>query len=441
MADVLIVDDDRNFTSALAEYIQRRGFSVRSAKSIEAARAALSESLPNAVLIDLVLPDGSGLEIVDELEQTATNVILVTAHPSVPSAVAGLRARVMDYLVKPVDMERLRDCLDTLSSRIPDKSRRFDPEQDLGFAGFIGRCKAMRELYNMIEKVAPTEANVLLRGESGTGKEVAARAIHDLSNRSDGPFLALNCAAVPESLIGDELFGHERGGFTGASQRRKGYFERADGGTLFLDEITEMPIELQATLLRVLESKRFTRLGGESEVATNVRIIAATNRNLNQAIESGVLREDLYFRLSVFPIELPPLRERDDDIELLAKHFVQQINKETGLVKRLSESVTRYLYGQNWSGNVRELRNAIERAYILAENEISAEHFCIFEPSSGAMNGQNTSFPAGTSIDEAERRLILVTLDRLDGNKKLAAESLGISLKTLYNKLNRYQIK
>ncbi|MGH8556104.1 MAG: sigma-54-dependent transcriptional regulator [Methylococcales bacterium] len=441
MADVLIVDDDSNFTPALAEYIQRQGFSVRTAKSVEDARIALSQSLPHAVLIDLVLPDGSGLDIVDELEKTATNVILVTGHPSVPTAVAGLRARVMDYLVKPVDLTRLRECLDSLKSTIPEKNKRFDASKDIGFAGFIGRSEAMCDLYKMIEKVAPTEANVLLRGESGTGKEVAARAIHDLSTRSDGPFLALNCAAMPESLIGDELFGHERGGFTGANQRRKGYFERAEGGTLLLDEITEMPIDLQATLLRVLESKSFTRLGGEREIATNVRIIAATNRNLIEATESGVLRQDLYFRLSVFPIELPPLRERAGDIELLATHFVRLANKEMGAEKKLFDSATKYLCQQNWSGNVRELRNAIERAYILAENEILPDHFCVFASSAKEVNGQDAGFSAGTSLDEAERHLIMVTLDHLDGNKKLAAESLGISLKTLYNKLNRYRIK
>ncbi|MGH8549574.1 MAG: sigma-54 interaction domain-containing protein [Methylococcales bacterium] len=327
------------------------------------------------------------------------------------------------------------------STTSPSKNKSFDASNDIGFAGFIGTSEPMRELYKLIEKVAPTEAIVLLRGESGTGKEVAARAIHHLSNRSDGPFLALNCAALPESLIGDELFGHERGGFTGASQRRKGYFERAEGGTLLLDEITEMPIDLQATLLRVLESKSLTRLGGEREIKTNVRIIAATNRNLNEAIESGVLREDLYFRLSVFPIELPPLRERNGDIELLARHFVRLVNKEMDAEKKLSDSVSHYLCRQNWSGNVRELRNAIERAFILAENEILPNHFCVLESSAKIVDGQDGGFLAGTSIDEAERRLIMVTLDQLDGNKKLAAESLGISIKTLYNKLNRYRIK
>ncbi|MCI0668050.1 MAG: sigma-54 dependent transcriptional regulator [Methylococcaceae bacterium] len=347
----------------------------------------------------------------------------------------------MDYLVKPVDLKRLRECLDLLKSTIPAQYKGFDASQDIGFAGFIGRSEPMRELYRMIEKVAPTEANILLRGESGSGKEVAARAIHQLSNRCDGPFLALNCAALPETLIGDELFGHERGGFTGASQRRKGYFERAEGGTLLLDEITEMPIDLQATLLRVLESKSFTRLGGEREIMANVRIIAATNRNLNEAIESRALREDLYFRLSVFPIELPPLRERDGDIELLTRHFVHLVNREMGTEKKLSDSVIRYLNEQNWPGNVRELRNAIERAYILAESEIFPDHFCVFESSAKTAAEQGARCLAGTSIDEAERRLIMVTLDQLEGNKKLAAESLGISIKTLYNKLNRYQVK
>lgn len=441
MADVLIVDDDNNFTPALAEYIRREGFSVRTARSVEDARVALSRSLPDAVLIDLVLPDGSGLDIVDELEESATNVILVTGHPSVPTAVAGLRAGVMDYLVKPVDFQRLRECLESLKAAIPVQDRSFDASRDTGFAGFIGRSAAMCKLYKVIEKVAPTEANVLLRGESGTGKELAARAIHQLSPRKDGPFLAVNCAALPESLIGDELFGHERGGFTGASQRRKGYFERTEGGTLLLDEITEMPIDLQPTLLRILESKSLTRLGGEREIATDVRVIAATNRDLNEAINSGVLREDLYFRLSVFPIELPPLRERGDDVELLCLHFVRRMNREMGAEKTLSEPAIRYLHEQNWPGNVRELRNVIERAYILAEKEILPEHFCVFQSSAKTANGQAGGFPAGTSIDEAERRLIMVTLDQVAGNKRLAAESLGISIKTLYNKLNRYQIK
>jgi transcriptional regulator with PAS, ATPase and Fis domain len=290
--------------------------------------------------------------------------------------------------------------------------------------------------------VAPNDATVLLQGESGTGKDLAAVSIHDLSNRAEKPFLALNCGAVPESLIGNELFGHERGGYTGATRQHKGYFERANGGTLFLDEITEMPLDLQVNLLRVLETGKLTRLGGDREVSVDVRLVAATNRDPKEAVNNGKLREDLYYRLMVFPITLPPLRERPGDVALLAQRLLAELNEQYGTSKRLTPAALEFLTSYAWPGNVRELKNSMQRAHILAENEIEAHQFAQLSDlrHNEGEDAQAVALTTGVSLEEAERKLIFATLDRLRGNKRLAAKTLGVSLKTLYNKLKRYQL-
>ncbi len=310
------------------------------------------------------------------------------------------------------------------------------------FAGMTGRSTPMLRLYELIERVAPTTACVLISGESGTGKELVAGAIHELSARRRAVFLPVNCGAVSSTLFESELFGHERGSFTGADRRRIGYFERASGGTLLLDEVTEMSLDLQAKLLRVLETGALMRVGSSDPVQLDVRIVATTNRDPRQAVEEGRLREDLFYRLNVFPIDMPPLRSRGDDVSVLAQHFLAELNRQTGSAKRWGTGVLERLNEMNWPGNVRELRSAVERAFILSDVELQAEAFC--EPSAARRNVGATPLAratVGTSIAAAEQELILATLERLGGRKPEAAKVLGISLKTLYSRVNMYRAR
>jgi DNA-binding NtrC family response regulator len=308
--------------------------------------------------------------------------------------------------------------------------------------GLLGASAAMQEVFRLIERVGPTEASVLLTGESGSGKELAAHCIHACSAQRDGPFVAINCGAIPAGLIEAELFGHERGSFTGAVRAHTGVFERAQGGTLLLDEVTEMPVGLQTRLLRVLESRKFYRVGASVELCADVRVIAATNRCPLQAVQNGQLREDLLYRLAVFPINLPPLRDRGDDIELLAAHFLAELNARAGTRKRLSALARMTLKQHGWPGNVRELKNCIERAFILGEESLDLAPLIQRNPSDrrgdGAGGPERLDIRVGSRIDDMERSLIEATLDYYQGNKRRAADALGCSLKTLYNKLNGY---
>ncbi|TMB00526.1 MAG: sigma-54-dependent Fis family transcriptional regulator [Deltaproteobacteria bacterium] len=451
MADALLVDDDVSFQAALAELVRAEGFSVETAASLDEARTYLREHTPDLALVDLRLPDGSGLELLREIDsQVATEIVLITGNATVDSAVEALRSGASDYLTKPVDIPRLKSVLANVVRR---RELREEIEalrgtlRTLGhFGPLIGASPAMQAVYDMIARVAPTEATVLVQGESGTGKELVAQTVHQLSRRRKGPFVALNCAAVSPTLIESELFGHERGSFTGAARTHKGFFERAEGGTLFLDEISEMPIELQVRLLRVLETGVVARVGGESEFKVDVRVEAATNRQPEQAVAQGKLREDLLYRLSVFPIRLPALRERTGDVELLVRAFLAELNTAEEKQKEISRAALDLLRGHQWPGNVRELKNAVHRAFILADEEIAPEHIPLLR--AHAQNGPEAGAPAaggmvqlkvGCPLAEAERRLILATLDEHGGNKEKTAKALGISLKTLYNKLNRYK--
>ncbi|MEO5763697.1 MAG: sigma-54 dependent transcriptional regulator [Casimicrobiaceae bacterium] len=304
------------------------------------------------------------------------------------------------------------------------------------FGPLYGSSAAMQEIYQRIDKVAPTSATVLITGESGGGKELVARTIHERSRRSRGPFIAINCGAIPANLIEAELFGHEKGAFTGATRTRGGCFERAEGGTLLLDEITEMSLEMQVRLLRVLETGCYNRVGGDLELRNDVRIIAATNRDPHQAVRDERLREDLLYRLAVFPIVLPPLRDRDGDAELLAEHFLQLFNAESGTEKRLSRTAIGTIRTHHWPGNVRELRNAVHRAFIMADDVVEMDLAGLACP---PLEGECLRVPIGTSLAEMERQAIFATLDHCAGNKRRAAEILGVSLKTLYNRLAAYQ--
>ena len=304
------------------------------------------------------------------------------------------------------------------------------------FGELLGASARMQEVYERIARVAPTSATVFLTGESGSGKEVVARTIHENSARASLPFLAVNCGAIPANLIEAELFGYEKGAFTGAVRMHRGFFERADGGTLLLDEITEMAPDMQARLLRVLETGRYARVGGEQELRARARIIAATNRDLRDAVRDGSLREDLMYRLAVFPIALPPLRERDGDPELLAEHFLRQLNETEGAQKMFSRQAIALIRSHRWPGNVRELKNAVQRAFILCEGivEIDVDGLACARP-----EGRSLTLPVGLPLADIEKRVICSTLDLCDGNKRRCAEMLGVSLKTLYNRLAAYQ--
>ena len=447
MPHALAVDDDPNFLSALTEIGEQIGFEMTTVTTLEEAREEFSQHIPDVVLMDLMLPDGSGFELLRDLDSAAasTEVILITGHADVDSAVEALRMGVTDYLVKPIDIGRLRSILmDIRRSResrqqieaIEEEVRRFGR-----FGPILGSSPAMQRVYRLISRVAPTEATVLVTGESGTGKDLVAQTVHRLSRRHKQPYLPLNCGAISPTLIESELFGHEKGSFTGAQKRHKGYFERASGGTLFLDEITEMPLELQVKLLRVLETGQIMRIGGDEPVETEVRVITATNRSPEEAVKDGKLREDLLYRLQVFPIHLPPLRHRGRDLEFLADSFLQVLNKGEGTDKRFSEEALAKLRDHHWPGNIRELKNVVHRAFILADSIISSEDMPLegADASPGVSSGPSVRIPVGSSIAEAEKLLILATLEEHDGNKKETAEVLGVSLKTLYNRLNAYK--
>jgi two-component system, NtrC family, response regulator AtoC len=355
----------------------------------------------------------------------------------VDSAIEALRLGALDYLTKPLDNGRLKAVLAhvlRLRSLKEEVGNLRGELRKLGrFGRLIGVSPAMQKVYDLMVKVAPTDATVFLTGESGTGKDLVAQTIFELSGRRRKPYLPLDCGSIPENLIESELFGHERGSFTGATQQRRGCFERAAGGTLFLDEITEMPIELQVKLLRVLESGSLTRVGGDEAIPVNVRLIAASNRVPAQAIQDGKLREDLYYRINVFPIVLPPLRERDRDSLLLAEQFLEKMNEAQGTAKRFGDAARERIQSYQWRGNVRELKNELQRAFILYERVIEF-------PDLSAVLSTSPSPPpeVGSSLEESERVLILATVAQCGGDKKRAAEILGISLKTLYNRLNIY---
>ncbi|MGF1528892.1 MAG: sigma-54-dependent transcriptional regulator [Candidatus Competibacterales bacterium] len=440
MSQVLVVEDDPHFAPALVELVEQRELSARAVSTLEEARRALRFAPPQLLLIDLILPDGSGLELLQDLDASAdTQIVIMTAHPTVDAAIDSLRARVLDFIVKPIDVTQLHRCLDR-AQQLFQAQRTLEGDEALpGFEQLVGDDPAMQEVYGLIKKVAPSDVSVLIQGESGTGKELVAQAIHARSLRAKEPFLSVNCGAVPHELIGSELFGHEKGSFTGAARQHRGFFERAHGGTLFLDEITEMPLDLQVQLLRVLETHRVMRIGGDREIDVNVRIVAATNRDPMAAVEEGQFREDLFFRLAVFPIRLPALRERRHDIPLLANHFLAHLNRFHDRQKRFAPEALHSLAQRPWHGNVRELKNAIQRAFILADDEvIGPHHLPDLANTRPAANVGGLDINVGMPIEEVERQLICATLEHYGGDKPRTASALGISLKTLYNRLKQY---
>ncbi len=430
MANLLIVDDEPAFTSGIAEYLRLNGHDVAEAESLELARTHLDASTPDVLLLDLMLPDGSGLELFDHFkEQRPQQIIIITGHSGVKSLIGGMAGDGVSYMTKPIEPRELLNLLDLPSDDA-------DVEDDPGSAHFgllVGESEPMQAVYQMIEQVAPTDSTVFVQGESGTGKELVAEAVHRLSGRK-GRFVPVNCGGLSKELIASQLFGHEKGSFTGAAKRHIGFFERANGGTLFLDEITEMPADMQTHLLRVLETGKILRVGAEDEIAVDTRLVAASNRDPSKAVADGILREDLYFRLGVFPISLPPLRERPGDIELLAQTFLEQLNAKYKTGKSFSGDALRQLATYSWPGNVRELKHAVHRAFIVSADGTVEAPEQLAEPDSNDIEGVR----AGRSIADVEKDLILATLQHYKGDKKAAATSLGISLKTLYNRLKDY---
>ena len=455
MPDVLLVEDKDSLRRVLRMTLENAGYSVTEAADARAAANEIARTPHRVVLTDLRMPHGSGLDVL-RAARAADNdipVILMTAFGSIDEAVQAMKDGAHDFLQKPVDSNYLlllvERALEQARLRTENILLREEWSRRYGFPRIIGESESLKRAVGETQRVAQTEANVLLLGESGTGKELFARAVHHLSHRRDKPFVAINCAAIPETLIENELFGHERGAFTGASDRRRGKFELASTGTVFLDEIGELPLAVQGKLLRAIEEKIIDRIGGSASITVDVRVVAATNKDLKEAVEKGEFRGDLFFRLAVFPIEIPPLRERGDDVVLLATHFAAQLGKELrGREAVLSDSATTALRLHSWPGNVRELENAIERACILTDTmTLEPKDFGFVgtatddsQTLSGLDLSGTLSDVATRALRLAERRKIAEMLAENDGNKARAAESLGVSYKTLLTKIKDYNL-
>jgi DNA-binding NtrC family response regulator len=439
---VLIVEDDPATRTGLAELVQAWGFQTDEASDGEEALRKVTSFRPAIIVSDLVMPRMGGHELLRTLKDQLSDItfLLLTAQGTIESAVEAIKDGAYDYLSNP---QRLRILLQKAVERQETlrevRQLRRQLREQGSFGRIVGNSPGIRSLYRIIEQAAPTAASVLVWGDSGTGKELVAQTIHELSPRASFPFVAINCAAIPETLLESEIFGHEKGAFTGAHDRRTGVFELAHRGTLFLDEIAEMMPATQVKLLRVLQERTFRRLGGRQEQTVDVRVIAATNRDPVEAVRDGKLREDLYYRLNVFTVDLPPLRDRRADIPLLVQTFLNEFNTRNNKSVRAVDQEAMYLLERYpWPGNIRELRNVIERATILAEGDfIEARHLPPPVVSRSEQTLPTVTLSPGTTVDEAERRLILLTLEHTRNNKTRAAEILGISLKTLHNKLNR----
>jgi len=445
-ATILVVDDDPSSREALVELIGTWGHRAETAASGEEALRRAAELEPAIIISDLVMPRMDGMFLMRSLreQQPDCDVVIVTGRGTIDAAVEAIRHGAYDFIEKPLDPKRLRLVLDRAMEKQQTQHEVLALRRTLRQLGpgsnFIGQSAPMRHVFELIEKVAPANASVIITGQSGTGKEMVARAIHDLSTRREKPFVAINCSAIPATLMESEIFGYERGAFTGADQRRSGCFELAHHGTLFLDEVGELPTELQAKFLRVLEESRLRRLGGKAEVEVDVRVLCATNRDLKSEIKAGRFREDLFFRLNVFQVHLPPLRERAEDVRPLVQHFVERFSRESGgKLKGIDPKAVELLETYAWPGNVRELRNAVERAVILAGNgTIQREHL---PPEIAGQTEEATAvrLPLGRPLAEMEKAYILASLARNGGNKARTAQNLGISEKTLYNRLKEYR--
>src|ERR1700692_662901 len=447
---VLIVEDEENERTGLAELISSWGYTAETARDGVEGYEKVGSWSPHIVITDLKMPRLGGLELLEKIsgDSQTIAVIVVTAQGSIDSAVQAMRTGAYDYIAKPIDTSRLRTILQNatalLGTRVELEATRRKLRDAGSLGSLIGPSKKMQEIFRLIELVAPSTASVLITGASGTGKELVARTIHQLSPRRDRPFVPINCAAIPETLIESEIFGHERGAFTGALERRTGCFELAEGGTLLLDEIGEMPVGTQAKLLRVLEDRKLRRLGSKVETTVDVRVLAATNKGPEAAVARGELRNDLYYRLNVFNIHMPPLREHKEDVPELVQALLADMNEKHGRkVAGVSEAVLNAFQSYSWPGNVREMRNTLERAIIVCDGAVvETKHlppgFGQSSLRSSAEDSDTVRLGVGTTVEEAEKLLILKTLEATNNNKTRAAEILAISLKTLHNKLKEY---
>jgi DNA-binding NtrC family response regulator len=455
MADILLVEDKDSLRRVLRLTLENAGYTVAEAVDARSALNEIANSRYRLVLTDLRMPNGSGLDVLRSAKSADADVpvIVMTAFGSIDEAVQAMKDGAHDFLQKPVDSNHLlllvNRALEQARLRTENVLLREEWSRRYGFPRIIGESEVVKRAVAETQRVAQTEATVLLLGESGTGKELFARAVHHLSPRRDKPFVAINCAAIPETLIENELFGHERGAFTGASDRRQGKFELATGGTIFLDEIGELPLGVQGTLLRAIEEKMIDRIGGRAPIAVDVRVVAATNKDLKTAVDNGQFRGDLFFRLAVFPIEIPPLRDRGDDVALLARHFAAELGRELrGREAQLSDEAVAALKLHSWPGNVRELENAIERACILSDTmKLEPADLGLGQSKTEAADVLQQLDLSGTLSDVAhrvlrlvERRKIQSALAANDGNKSKTAEDLGVSYKTLLNKIKEYTL-
>ncbi|HMA29662.1 MAG TPA: sigma-54 dependent transcriptional regulator [Thermoanaerobaculia bacterium] len=482
---VLVVEDDSETRKGVQMLLEEFDLDVRAASTLAEGRAALESFDPDVCLTDLQLPDGDGINFIRDARASdpRREIVVLTGHGSLDTAVEAMKAGAFDYLVKPLRPVQLEAVLERLRPGGPaqegDAALWKTLDETGRFGSMVGVSPAMRETCAVIARIARSDAPVMITGESGSGKEAAAQTIHSLSRRRDKPIVAINCGAVAANLIESELFGHEKGAFTGADKRRAGYFELAHGGTLFLDEITEMSPDLQVKFLRVLETRSFRRVGGNEEIACDVRIISSSNRDLLQAVEKKTLREDLYYRLNVFPLHIVPLRERREDVPVLAKHFLDVVaENESGGRRSFSAAALERLAAHPWPGNVRELRNVVHRAYVLSDDGVvdeeivagvlagrpSSVYSAVRPPApapprpSAAQPAESAAAPAeagppaqddplrvpvrvGDSLEDVERRLLERTLAAVGGNKKKAAEILRVSLKTVYNKIKQYELE
>lgn len=444
---ILIAEDEPAARRGFQELLESWGYEVAAAADGEEALEKSSGFRPALIIADLVMPKMDGLALLRALkeETVSSSLIIVTGQGTIETAVEAMREGAYDYITKPVDVKRLRLLVEKALERgevLKEVKLLRHQVRHLGrFGRLVGNTPVMKELHRLIELAAPSTAPVLISGESGTGKELAAHMIHDLSPRKQEPFVPINCAAIPETLLESEIFGHERGAFTGATERRMGCFELAEDGTIFLDEVSEMKVPTQAKFLRILQEGSFRRLGGKTEIRVDVRVVAATNKDPVQAVQDGLLREDLYYRLNVFGLHLPPLRDRREDLPLLIQSFLEEFNSKYGRETRgVDAEALKLLAEHDWPGNIRELRNVLERAILVAKGKLITStdlppEFRVRR--SGP--GDELVLHVGTSIDAAERALIMKTLERTHQNKTRAAEILGISLKTLHNKLARYR--
>jgi two-component system, NtrC family, response regulator AtoC len=451
---VLVVEDEPGVRTSLVELVEELGYEASAVGSVSDARDAFARRAPDVCITDLGLPDGSGLDVVRAAKAARPDcdVLVLTGKGSILAAVEAMRTGAHDFLLKPLKPAFLASTLARLSEhRSPHPVADSVPSVTGQIGEMVGGSSAMREIFRLIARVASSEAPVMITGESGSGKEVAARTVHALSRRVRGPFVAVNCGAISPNIVESELFGHEKGSFTGAERRRAGTFEMAHGGTLFLDEVTEMPPDLQVKFLRVLDTRTFRRVGGNEELDVDVRLVASSNRDLAEAVKSGRFRSDLFYRLNVFPLSMPPLRARKEDLPALASHFLAQVEERerrgfASFEARALDALGRY----DWPGNVRELRNAVHRAYVLSDPPVvRAEAVeAVLDPSGAAARppagpedqpaGPSVPVHVGERLDAVERKLLLATLQAVNGDRKAAARILGISLKTVYNRLKEY---